>query len=112
MSCGLALQLDAHGYVSHARLAFGGMAAVVKRAAQAEAALLGQPWNEASVRSAMQALDADFQPLTDLRASSVHRQRVARNLLWRYWPETRLEAPRPASQTSVWSGLMPALHTV
>jgi xanthine dehydrogenase small subunit len=112
VSCGLALRLDAQGHVSHARLAFGGMAAVVKRATQAEAALLGQPWSEASVRAAMRALDADFQPLTDLRASSAHRQRVARNLLWRFWLETRLEAPLPASLTSVWSGLMPALHTV
>ena len=112
VSCGLALRLDAQGHVSRARLAFGGMAAVVKRAAQAEAALLGQPWNEASVRAAMQALDADFQPLTDLRASSVHRQRVARNLLWRFWLETRLEAPLPASLTRVWAELQPALHTV
>ena len=112
VSCGLALRLDAQGQVSHARLAFGGMAAVVKRAAQAEAALLGQPWNEAGVRAAMRALDTDFQPLTDLRASSAHRQRVARNLLWRFWLETRLEAPLPASQTRVWSGQIPALHAV
>jgi len=112
VSCGLALRLDAQGQIRHARLAFGGMAAVVKRAAQAEAALLGQPWNEASVRAAMRALDADFQPLTDLRASSAHRQRVARNLLWRFWLETRLEAPLPASQTRVWSGQIPALHAV
>jgi xanthine dehydrogenase small subunit len=110
VSCGLALRLDEQGRVSHARLAFGGMAAVVKRAAQAEAALLGQPWNEAAVRAAMQALDADFQPLTDLRASSAYRQRVARNLLWRFWLETRVEAPLPASQSSVWPGAAPALH--
>ncbi len=112
VSCGLALRLDAQGHVGHVRLAFGGMAAVVRRAAQAEAALLGQPWSEASVRAAMRSLDADFQPLTDLRASSAHRQRVARNLLWRFWLETRLDAPLPASQTRVWSGSMPALHTV
>jgi xanthine dehydrogenase small subunit len=112
VSCGLALRLDAQGHVSHVRLAFGGMAAVVKRAAQAEAALLGQPWNEAAVRAAMQALNTDFQPLTDLRASSAHRQRVARNLLWRFWLETRSDAPLPASQTSVWAGSVPALHAV
>ncbi|MGC8702139.1 MAG: xanthine dehydrogenase small subunit [Thiomonas sp.] len=105
VSCGLALRVNAQGRVEHVRLAFGGMAAVVKRAAQAESALLGQPWSEASVRTAMQALDADFQPLTDLRASSAHRQRVARHLLWRFWLETRPDAPLPASLTSVWAEL-------
>jgi len=105
VSCGLALRLDAQGCVSHVRLAFGGMAAVVKRAAQAEAALLSQPWAEPSVRVAMRALEADFQPLTDLRASSHYRMRAAQNLLWRFWLETRPDAPLPASQTSVWAGL-------
>ena len=112
VSCGLALRLDAQGRVSHARLAFGGMAAVVKRAAQAEAALLGQPWTEPSVRAAMRALDADFQPLTDLRASSAHRQRLARNLLWRFWLETRPDAPLPMSQTRVWPGSTSAQQAV
>ncbi|NNM63398.1 MAG: xanthine dehydrogenase small subunit [Burkholderiales bacterium] len=112
VSCGLAVRLDAQGRISHVRLAFGGMAAVVKRAAQAEAALLGQPWTDASVRTAMRALDADFQPLTDLRASRAHRQRVARNLLWRFWLETRVDAPLSRAQTHVWAELNPALHTV
>ncbi len=115
LSCGLALRLDAPGAaarVAHVRLAFGGMAAVVKRATSAEAALLGQPWSEASVRAAMQALDTDFQPISDLRASSAHRRRVARNLLWRFWLETRADAPLSPAQTSVWAGLRPALHAV
>ena len=112
VSCGLAVRLDAQGRIGHVRLAFGGMAAVVKRAAQAEAALLGQPWTDGSVRAAMRALDADFQPLTDLRASSTHRQRVARNLLWRFWLETRVDAPLSRAQTHVWAGLNPTLRTV
>ena len=49
---------------STVRFAFGGMAATVKRAAQAEAAVLGQPWTEATLRAAQQALAADFAPLT------------------------------------------------
>ena len=35
-----------------------------KRAAHAEAALIGQPWTEATVRAAMAALSDDFTPLT------------------------------------------------
>ena len=56
------------------------MAAIVKRARGAEAAVLGQPWTEATVQAAMHALDSDFTPLTDLRASADYRRQVARGL--------------------------------
>ncbi len=89
--------------VAEVRLAFGGMAAIVKRAAKAEAALLGKPWTQASVDAAKAALAEDFKPLTDMRASADYRQRVVQNLLQRFWLETRLESPLNESQTSVWS---------
>ncbi len=79
---------DAAGRVSEARLAFGGMAATPKRAAAAEAALVGAVWSAETARAAMAALDADFAPLTDWRASAGYRQRVAKNLIWRFWLET------------------------
>ncbi|WP_250512486.1 xanthine dehydrogenase small subunit [Caballeronia sp. INDeC2] len=88
-----AIRLDGNHRVTDARIAFGGMAATPKRAAQAEAALVGREWNEASARAAMAALDADFQPLTDMRASSAYRAKVARNVLWRFYLETRPHAP-------------------
>jgi xanthine dehydrogenase small subunit len=81
------------GRIAQARIAFGGMAATPKRAARAEAALRGEQWDEAAVSRAMDALAADYQPLTDLRASSAYRATVARNLLWRFWLETRDDAP-------------------
>ena len=56
-----------------------------------------------TLNPAMAALDADFKPLSDLRASASYRQRTARNLLLRLWLETRLVNPLPAAQTSVWS---------
>jgi xanthine dehydrogenase small subunit len=99
---GFALELDGDT-VSAVRLAFGGMAAIVKRAAHAEAALLGQPWNEASVAAAQAALARDFTPLTDMRASAAHRAQVAANLLQRFWLETRPRDPLPASATSVFA---------
>ena len=76
------------GNVVDARLAYGGMAATPKRAANAEAALVGRPWTEASVAAAMTALEDDFQPLTDMRASAAYRLKVARNLLRRLHVET------------------------
>jgi xanthine dehydrogenase small subunit len=81
------------GRIVQARIAFGGMAATPKRATHAEAALVDDQWSEAAVTRAMEALATDYQPLTDLRASGAYRATVARNLLWRFWLETRDDAP-------------------
>ncbi|CAB4049115.1 hypothetical protein LMG9964_02767 [Paraburkholderia phenoliruptrix] len=88
-----ALHLGEGGTIREARVAFGGMAATPKRAQATEAALNGATWNEATARQAMNALAADYQPLTDMRASSAYRLKVARNLLWRFHLETRDDAP-------------------
>ena len=81
------------GTIAHARIAFGGMAATPKRATQAEAALAGSAWDEQAAYRAMDALASDYQPLSDLRASSHYRSAVARNLFRRFWLETREHAP-------------------
>ncbi|HEX7440865.1 MAG TPA: xanthine dehydrogenase small subunit [Caldimonas sp.] len=99
---GLAIELDG-GVVSTVRFAFGGMAATVRRAARAEAATLGQPWTEATLRAAQRELGRDFTPLTDMRASAGYRTQVAQNLLRRFWLETRTTNPLTTSQLSVWS---------
>jgi len=97
---GLALELDGDR-VTSARFAFGGMAAVVKRARGAEAAVIGQPWTEATVDAAMAALAGDFTPLSDLRASADYRRQVAQGLLKRLWLETRTQ--QPLAPASVWT---------
>jgi xanthine dehydrogenase small subunit len=96
--------------VADARFAYGGMAAIVKRAAHAEAAVRGQPWTEATVRAAMAALAADYRPLADLRGSAAYRLRVAQNLLWRLWLQTRGQEPLPAEATQVRVVAAPALQ--
>ena len=73
------------GVVRSARIAFGGMAGIPKRAAACEAALLGQPWTEAAVRQAMIAMGTDFAPLSDMRASAEYRMQTAQNMLLRYF---------------------------
>ncbi len=78
----------AGGAVVEARLAFGGMAGTPKRAEHAETALLGRIWNEAAVGHAQAALERDFQPLSDMRASAAYRMAVAKNLLRRLLIET------------------------
>ncbi|KFI07190.1 xanthine dehydrogenase small subunit [Massilia sp. BSC265] len=89
--------------VTEARIAFGGMAATPKRATHAEALLVGQPWNEASMRAAMDALARDYAPLSDMRASSAYRMRTAQNLLRRFWLETRLDNPLPVGAVNAFA---------
>lgn len=62
------LHID-NGVVTAARVAYGGMAAIAKRAVACEAALLGADWNSASIERACAALANDFTPLSDFRAS-------------------------------------------
>jgi xanthine dehydrogenase small subunit len=99
-----ALALDG-GIVREARIAFGGMAATPKRAARAEAALLGRAWDESALKDAMAALAEDYAPLTDMRASNAYRMQGAQNLLRRFWFETRSENPLPAEAVNVFAQL-------
>jgi xanthine dehydrogenase small subunit len=91
------------GIITSARIAFGGMAATPKRAAAAEALLVGREWNEAALLEAMAALAQDYAPLSDMRASSSYRMKTAQNLLRRFWFETRLENPLPATQLNAFA---------
>ncbi|MEL7098390.1 MAG: xanthine dehydrogenase small subunit [Pseudomonadota bacterium] len=78
----------AEGVVREARLAFGGMAGTPKRASTAEAALVGQPWDEGPVHAAMAALAQDFAPMDDMRASARYRMEAAQAMLWRRFAES------------------------
>ena len=73
------------GQVTGARIAFGGMAGIPKRATSVENALLNQPWTPGTIAQATKAFARDFQPLTDMRASASYRLTVAQNLLTRYF---------------------------
>lgn len=104
LCAGFAIELEeGSDTVKAVRLAFGGMAATVKRAAKAEAALVGKPWTQASVNAARLALAQDFKPLSDMRASADYRLQVAQNLIQRLWLETRTEDALSLEETSVWS---------
>ncbi|MGI9374120.1 MAG: xanthine dehydrogenase small subunit [Hyphomicrobiales bacterium] len=73
------------GKVKTARIAFGGMAGTPMRAANAEAALIGASWSEDNMRAAMAALEKDFTPMTDMRASADYRMKAAQNILLRFY---------------------------
>ncbi len=86
----LAIQMTVKGgVVQQVSIGAGGVAATPARARQTEAALLGQPWNEDTVMAATAALRAEFQPISDMRASAAYRQTVLGNLLQRFWLESQ-----------------------
>ncbi len=95
----LAVQLHVEGgRITSARIGAGGVAATPARAVQTEAALIGQPWNEAMLVAAQNVIAQEFAPLSDLRASANYRRQLLAQLLRRAWLEStghttvRLEA--------------------
>jgi xanthine dehydrogenase small subunit len=70
--------------VTSVRIAFGGMAATPKRASLAEQALNGAHLDdEATWQNAFMALEKDYQPISDMRASAAYRMETAKGLLFR-----------------------------
>lgn len=88
------VSVDAAGLVNSARIAFGGMAATPKRAANVEAALVGQPWTLETIEAAIAVFPTDYQPITDMRASAEYRLLTAQNLLKRFFYETTGQGQR------------------
>ncbi|PSW06955.1 xanthine dehydrogenase small subunit [Photobacterium lipolyticum] len=73
--------------VTFARIAFGGMAEIPKRAVHCEQELIGKKWNIATINTAMAALASDFEPLSDFRASKAYRNQTVANMLYRFFIE-------------------------
>ena len=73
--------------IESARIAFGGMAGVPKRAAAVEAALIGRAFALETFEAALPAFAKDFTPMSDMRASAGYRLEAAGNMLIRYFHE-------------------------
>jgi xanthine dehydrogenase small subunit len=91
------------------RIAYGGMAGIPKRAAATEHAVTGLSLNEPTHwRNAEAALEDDFQPMSDHRATADYRRTIARNLLRKALMEiasgetdaTRIVGHRPVLQAA------------
>ena len=81
------------GKIISARIAMGGMAATVKRAAHCEDylnSLKGQSLNKESLEKAKEIIATDFEPMNDVRASAEYRLLMAQNLLERVFIEQGL----------------------
>ena len=84
----VALQIDG-GVIRSARIGAGGVAAVPARAIQTEAALAGKPATQAVFDAAATVLAAEFEPISDMRASSAYRRTALGNLLRRAWAQSQ-----------------------
>ena len=86
--CGAFSLIIQNNIVEDIRICFGGMAGTPARAFNTENALKGKSWSMENIVTAMAAMDKDYTPLTDMRASSEYRLQTAQNLLKKFFIET------------------------
>ncbi len=77
------------GVMTHVGIGAGGVAATPARAVRTEALLRGQPWTQEAAHRAADTLRSEFQPISDMRASSAYRAEVLGNLMQRFWLESQ-----------------------
>lgn len=88
----ICLALNLHiedGRVHAASIGVGGVAATPVRSRRTEQALVGRPWTADLVQATIPVLRAEFQPISDMRASAAYRSQVLGNLLQRFWLDTQ-----------------------
>ncbi len=90
VSAGFSLKLTKDQKVQCLILAFGGMAAITNRAYRTEDFLLGKTWEKPVIEEAMEILKDEFTPLSDARAEAEGRKLLAKNLLLKFYLETRV----------------------
>ena len=75
--------------VQRARIAYGGMAVIPKRAIYCEKILSNSLVTDEIIDKAKRALEKDFKPISDMRASRLYRMEVAKNLLEKCFAEIK-----------------------
>lgn len=82
-----AVQLSEDGTITHARLAYGGVATMPARARATEQALIGQPWNSATCTKVWPILENEFTPISDVRGSASYRRALIKTLLQKFFAQ-------------------------
>jgi len=75
--------------IQNVRIAYGGMAAIPKRAIYCEKILSNSLVTDEIIDKAKKALEKDFKPISDMRASALYRMEVAKNLLEKFYAEIK-----------------------
>src|ERR1039458_9353733 len=79
------VDLDKQNVVRHARLAYGGVAAMPARAKKTESALLGKVWSEETIEIVLPILRTEFTPISDVRGSADYRSGLVTSLLEKFF---------------------------
>jgi len=82
------VDLEGQNTVRHARLAYGGVAAMPSRARKTEAALLGKSWSEKTIQAVLPVLRAEFSPISDVRGSAAYRSGLIVSLLEKFYSDS------------------------
>jgi xanthine dehydrogenase small subunit len=91
VSAGFRLGLK-NNIVTDICLAFGGMSEMVRRAKFAEQQLLNNEWSIENIMHAQKLLSKDFNPISDARSTAEFRSEAAKNLLLKFYEETKNKA--------------------
>ncbi|MGI8432845.1 MAG: xanthine dehydrogenase small subunit, partial [Chthoniobacterales bacterium] len=88
-----AVSLGESGTIVHARLAFGGVAAMPARARQTERELIGKRWLPETAAEIFPVLEKEFTPISDVRGSADYRGRLIQTLLQKFFAAEEVLAP-------------------
>ena len=89
VAAAMALDRDGIGRIRRARFAFGGVASTPVRIEEAERAVIGHVWSEATVERVQQILARTLTPMSDHRGSATYRLEVSKSLVEKFWWESR-----------------------
>jgi len=88
VSAGFRLEL-VNNKVTDICLAYGGMAEIPKKASATENYLLNKDWTFENINKATKILKDEFNPISDARAGVEFRKTAAKNLLIKFYEETK-----------------------
>ncbi len=91
VSAAFSLVLKKDSSIEKIRLYYGGMAASIVRAKEAEQFLSGKKWTEENAIQAAELIRSEFEPISDARSGAKGRKIMAGNLLIRFWEDTNNE---------------------
>lgn len=83
------LELNGKRVVEGMKIAYGGMAERPQRALKTEEFMTGKKWERSEVENAMSVVEKEFSPISDARSGAEFRKIAAKNLLLKFWAETR-----------------------
>ena len=104
--------VDEQNIIRHARLSYGGVAAMPSRAKQTEAALLGKSWSVETLQSVIPILRTEFAPISDVRGTAEYRSGLIVSLLEKFFAGDAERGIRVASPLESANSLKAAPRTI